>query len=93
MSDGRIVNEDGASTRVAPMNYGPDKVFIVAGVNKIVKTQAEAVKRIKWVAPQNCKRIGFDTPWLKTASAITVCISSAAAVLLLYLTIPVYLTE
>ena len=60
--DGRIFNEDGASTRVAPMIYGPDKVFIVAGVNKIVKTQAEAVKRIKWVAPQNCKRIGFDTP-------------------------------
>ena len=60
--DGRIFNEDGASTRVAPMIYGPDKVFIVAGVNKIVKTQAEAIKRIKWVAPQNCKRIGFDTP-------------------------------
>ena len=26
------------------------------------ETQAEAIKRIKWVAPQNCKRIGFDTP-------------------------------
>ena len=61
-TDGRIWNEDGASTRVAPMIYGPDKVFIIAGINKIVETQAEAVKRIKWVAPQNCKRIGFDTP-------------------------------
>ena len=30
VSDGRIVNEDGASTRVAPMIYGPDKVVIVA---------------------------------------------------------------
>ena len=61
-TDGRIWNEDGASTRVAPLIYGPDKVFIVAGMNKIVKTQAEAVKRIKWVAPQNCARIGFATP-------------------------------
>ncbi|MBR4036391.1 MAG: lactate utilization protein [Oscillospiraceae bacterium] len=62
ISDGRIYNEDGASTRVAPMIYGPDKVFVVAGINKIVTSQAEAVKRTKWVAPQNCKRIGFDTP-------------------------------
>ena len=62
ISDGRIYNEDGASTRVSAMIYGPDKVFIVAGVNKIVESQAEAVKRTKWEAPQNCKRIGFSTP-------------------------------
>ena len=62
ISDGRIYNEDGASTRVSAMIYGPDKVFIVDGVNKIVESQAEAVKRTKWVAPQNCKRIGFSTP-------------------------------
>lgn len=62
ISDGRIVNEDGASTRVAPMIYGPDKVFIVAGVNKIVNTMTEANARVKKVAPQNCKRIGFATP-------------------------------
>ena len=62
VSDGRIVNEDGASTRVAPMIYGPDKVIIVAGVNKIVNTLGEANRRIKKVAPVNCKNIGFDTP-------------------------------
>ena len=62
ISDGRIVNEDGASTRVAPMIYGPDKVIIVAGVNKIVNTLGEANRRIKKVAPVNCKNIGFDTP-------------------------------
>ncbi len=61
--DGRIVNEDGASTRVAPMIYGPDKVVIVAGVNKIVDSLAAANTRIKnVVAPANCKRIGFATP-------------------------------
>ena len=62
ISDGRLYNEDGASTRVSAMIYGPDKVFVVAGVNKIVESQREAVKRTKWVAPQNCKRIGFSTP-------------------------------
>ena len=62
VSDGRIVNEDGASTRVAPMIYGPDKVIIVAGVNKIVNTLGEANARVKKVAPVNCKRIGVDTP-------------------------------
>ncbi len=61
-TDGRIVNEDGASTRVAPMIYGPDKVVIVAGVNKIVPNMAAANARIKYVAAINCKRIGFDTP-------------------------------
>ena len=62
VSDGRIVNEDGASTRVAPMIYGPDRVIIVAGVNKIVETMGQANARVKMVAPINCKKIGFDTP-------------------------------
>lgn len=61
-ADGRIYQEDGASTRVAPMIYGPDKVYIVAGVNKIVDTPAQALARIKYVAPINCKRRGFKTP-------------------------------
>ena len=65
VSDGRIVNEDGASTRVAPMIYGPDKVIIVAGVNKIVNTLGEANARIKKVAPVNCRNIGFDTPCVR----------------------------
>ncbi len=62
VSDGRIVNEDGASTRVAPMIYGPDKVVIIAGANKIVPSITAANARIKYVAAINCKRIGFDTP-------------------------------
>ena len=61
-TDGKIYQEDGASTRVAPMIYGPDKVFIVAGVNKIVDTNGQALARIKYVAPINCKRRGFKTP-------------------------------
>lgn len=60
--DGRIFQEDGASTRVAPMIYGPDNVIMIIGKNKIVDTEGQAKARIKKVAPQNCARAGFDTP-------------------------------
>lgn len=62
MTDGRIYNEDGASTRVAPMIYGPDKVIMVVGYNKIADGWGEAVARTKAAAVQNCKNLGFDTP-------------------------------
>ncbi len=60
--DGRIFQEDGASTRVAPMIYGPDSVIIVAGVNKLVENEAKARQRVKMVACENCRRRGFATP-------------------------------
>lgn len=62
ISDGRIYNEDGASTRVSALIYGPEKVVIVAGINKIVESRARAAARVKKVAPQNCKNNNFDTP-------------------------------
>jgi L-lactate utilization protein LutC len=55
--DGRIVNVDGHGNRVAAMLFGPDRVVIVVGVNKIVKNLDEALKRIKEkAAPANVKR-------------------------------------
>lgn len=60
--DGRIFQEDGASTRVAPMIYGPDSVVIVAGQNKIAENEAKARQRVKTVACENCRRRGFATP-------------------------------
>ena len=60
--DGRIFQEDGASTRVAPMIYGPDMVIIVAGVNKLAENEAKARQRVKMVACENCRRRGFATP-------------------------------
>lgn len=51
--DGKLVNIDGYGNRVAAMIFGPKKVIIVAGTNKIVKDVDEAIKRIKAVcAPQ-----------------------------------------
>ena len=61
--DGRIVNVDHSGNRVAAITYGPDNVIIVVGVNKIVDTWEEAVKRVKNVAsPLNAKRAGFNPP-------------------------------
>jgi hypothetical protein len=55
--DGKIVNVDGHGNRVAAMLFGPDKVIIVVGVNKIVDTVGEALEKIKdYTAPRNVKR-------------------------------------
>ena len=61
--DGQLVNIDGRGNRVAAMIFGPDKVVVVAGVNKIVRSEADAVSRIKCDAcPPNCTRLGMKTP-------------------------------
>ncbi|HWS30620.1 MAG TPA: lactate utilization protein [Clostridia bacterium] len=61
--DGRIVNIDHSGNRVAALAYGPDKVFIVVGKNKITNTYEEAIKRTKNIAsPQNAKRAGYNPP-------------------------------
>lgn len=61
--DGNLVNADGTGNRVAAMIFGPPKVIVVAGVNKIVKDAHEGIERIRRVAaPMNVKRIGGKTP-------------------------------
>lgn len=55
--DGKLVNTDGIGNRVSAMIFGPKKVIVVAGVNKIVKDVDEALVRIQEVAaPINAKR-------------------------------------
>jgi len=55
--DGKIVNVDGHGNRVAAMLFGPDKVIIVVGVNKIVENVEEALKKIRErTAPLNVRR-------------------------------------
>jgi len=55
--DGKLVNIDGHGNRVAAMIFGPAKVILVIGANKIVKDENEAQKRIHEVAaPMNAKR-------------------------------------
>ena len=55
--DGKLVNVDAWGNRVAAMIFGPDKVIILVGVNKIVKDVNEALERIhNYTAPMNAKR-------------------------------------
>ncbi|MFH1651001.1 MAG: lactate utilization protein [Chloroflexota bacterium] len=55
--DGKLVNIDGVGNRVAPMVFGPKKVIIAVGVNKIVKDTEEALARIhEYAAPVNARR-------------------------------------
>ena len=55
--DGKIVNQDALGNRLAAMLFGPDKVIIVVGINKIVVNLEEALERIKnRAAPLNVKR-------------------------------------
>ncbi len=60
--DGKLVNVDGHGNRVAAMLFGPGKVIVVVGINKIVSNLDEAFKRIREeAAPRNVKRHpGFD---------------------------------
>lgn len=59
---GELVNIDCSGNKTAGMIFGPKHVIIVTGVNKIVDTLDEALKRLKKIAPLNAKRIGHKTP-------------------------------
>lgn len=74
--NGELYNVDGNGNRVSPMLFGPDKVIIIAGVNKIVKNVQEAVNRNRYIsAPTNVKRLNINTPCSKTGYCVE-CSSS-----------------
>lgn len=65
--DGELVNIDGMGNRVAAMCFGPGKVIVIAGVNKIVRDEEAAIARIKTDAcPPNCVRLLKKTPCAAT---------------------------
>jgi hypothetical protein len=65
--DGKLYNIDGTGNRIGAMMFGPRKVILVCGVNKIVKDLPEAERKVKeWVAPMNAKRLDIKTPCAET---------------------------
>lgn len=65
--EGEIINRDAFGNRVAAMMFGPKKVIIVAGINKIVQDAGEAERRIrKRAAPLNNKRYELPNPCVQT---------------------------
>ena len=64
---GELVNIDGNGNRVAAMQFGPHRVIVLAGSNKIVKTLDDAISRTRnTAAPINVQRFNMDTPCSKT---------------------------
>jgi len=60
---GQLVSVDGTGNRVSAMIFGPKKVIVVAGANKLVDTLDEALARIRNIAgPLNAKRLNLNTP-------------------------------
>lgn len=68
---GELYNVDGSGNRVAALIYGPDKVIIIAGYNKIVKDLEEANQRNKNIAaPANVVRLNMDNPCKDTGFCV-----------------------
>ena len=61
--DGILYNVDGRGTRVGPLIFGPKKVYVILGMNKVVKDLDEAKKRVETIAaPANNIRLKKDNP-------------------------------
>ena len=61
--EGELVNVDGVGNRVAALTFGPDKVIVIVGANKIVKDEAAGRERVRRVAaPLNALRLSRKTP-------------------------------
>ena len=60
--DGQLVNIDCTGNRTGCIGFGPKKVIVVVGANKIVKDVQEGIARAKSVAPLNSKRINHRNP-------------------------------
>lgn len=64
---GEIVNRDAFGNRVAAMMFGPKKVIVIVGINKIVRDVSEADQRIKlYAAPMNNKKYELPNPCLRS---------------------------
>ena len=59
---GELYNVDGNCNRISAIAFGPKRVIMVVGVNKIVPDLDAAIKRVKTIAaPLNTKRLNCDT--------------------------------
>jgi L-lactate utilization protein LutB len=69
--EGELVNVDGIGNRVGAITFGPKKVIIVAGYNKIVKNVEEAIKRVRNEAtPPNSRRLNINVPCAKIGTCV-----------------------
>lgn len=68
---GEIYQVDGRSNRISAISFGPKKVILVVGMNKVVRTLRNAVERVKEIAaPANTVRLCKDTPCAKAGICV-----------------------
>ena len=64
---GEVVNVDGVGNRTNAMTFGPKKVVIIAGMNKVALDLESAIQRVRDIAgPMRAKSLGVDTPCAET---------------------------
>ena len=69
---GEIVNVDGMGNRITASAFGPKRVFMIVGKNKITKDLNEAFYRIKTIAsPRNAVRLSLPTPCAKIGKCVS----------------------
>lgn len=74
-SDGVLINIDGNSNRVSAYAYGPRKLVLVVGMNKVASDVDAAMKRARGdAATTNVQRFGLSTPCTKTGRCMD-CLS------------------
>ena len=67
--DGQMVNIDGYGNRCAAIIYGPQNVLVIAGMNKVVDSLEDAVRRARTIAsPMNKQRFDVQTPCAVTGT-------------------------
>ena len=65
--DGKLINLDGMGNRVAAMAFGPKKVILLVGMNKVVPDLETAMARVKhYAAPVNNIRLNYKNPCTET---------------------------
>ena len=70
--NGEIINVDGLANRISSIAFGPKKVVMIVGVNKIVADLKEGFLRVKKIAaPKNCVRLNKNTPCAKLGHCVS----------------------
>jgi L-lactate utilization protein LutB len=66
--DGQIVNVDACGNRIAGSLYGPDRIIVIAGINKLAPDLESARRRVGFIAApmNNLKYDETDMPCVKT---------------------------
>lgn len=70
-NDGVLINIDANSNRVSAYAYGPQKLILVVGMNKVAGDTDAAMKRARnTAATMNAQRFGLKTPCSSTGTCM-----------------------